>query len=161
MQIKPKHLAALLLWLPTALCAQSEAGGSVRQLLVHTSAGEPSSFTLRVGDKLTFGEGQAVLHQGETTHPFALATLSKLTFTTTLPTSVHTAETATPSGILLRGNTLSAPGWNAPAGVTIHAASGQVVYRNAQWKGETVTLPTLPHGIYILKMHNTHLKFTR
>lgn len=59
--------------------------------------------------------------------------------------------------------TLKVLNWPAgtPATASIYAATGQCVYRNAQWTGEDISLSGMPLGVYILKVNQQTYKFVQ
>lgn len=59
--------------------------------------------------------------------------------------------------------TLKVLNWPAgtPATASIYAATGQCVYRNAQWTGEDISLAGMPLGVYILKVNQQTYKFVQ
>lgn len=79
---------------------------------------------------------------------------------TGVETLTGNAESAV--SLIRNGNIVNIKGWDSskPTTVGLYNANGQVVNIRQGWKGESIDLTGLAHGVYVLKINNKTFKLT-
>lgn len=147
---------AILTALPGILSAQVK-------LQVNTKAGETKTFVLDDIRKLGFSGNQFTVVTSSSS-PFDIDAVLSIKFSG-LTSGIDTAPTADTSGklsITRSGQSLTVNGWQGgQATARIYSAGGQMLSANRNWSGQPISIAMLPKGVYILKINNQTIKFTR
>lgn len=150
-----------------ALTGMVSAASAQTSLVLHPKqdGAEVKAFVLDGIRTLTFGDdGLTVNLKDGQTYVAAFDNLATLTFldeTTAIETV--TAESAANLDLFLTDGRLGVK--NLPANVATEAAlydaAGRAVLMRRQWNGEPIAIGHLPKGVYIFKVNNQTIKFTR
>ena len=157
--------SAFLLTLALAGTATSASAQASLVLNPKQGSSEKKEFLLDGIRTLTFGDdGLTVNLKDGQTYAAAFDNLATLTFrdeSTAIETV--TAESAANLDLFLTDGRLGVN--NLPANVATEAAlydaAGRAVLMRRQWNGEPIAIGHLPKGVYIFKVNNQTLKFTR
>lgn len=157
--------SAFLLTLALAGTATSASAQASLVLNPKQGSSEKKEFLLDGIRTLTFGDdGLTVNLKDGQTYAAAFDNLATLTFrdeSTAIETV--TAEYAANLDLFLTDGRLGVN--NLPANVATEAAlydaAGRAVLMRRQWNGEPIAIGHLPKGVYIFKVNNQTLKFTR
>ena len=157
--------SAFLLTLALAGTATSASAQASLVLNPKQGSSEKKEFLLDGIRTLTFGDdGLTVNLKDGQTYAAAFDNLATLTFrdeSTAIETV--TAEYASNLDLFLTDGRLGVN--NLPANVATEAAlydaAGRAVLMRRQWNGEPIAIGHLPKGVYIFKVNNQTLKFTR
>lgn len=157
--------SAFLLTLALAGTATSASAQASLVLNPKQGSSEKKEFLLDGIRTLTFGDdGLTVNLKDGQTYAAAFDNLATLTFrdeSTAIETV--TAEYAANLDLFLTDGRLGVK--NLPANVATEAAlydaAGRAVLMRRQWNGEPIAIGHLPKGVYIFKVNNQTLKFTR
>lgn len=151
-----------------ALAGMVSAASAQTSLVLHPKQGgaEVKAFVLDGIRTLTFGDdGLTVNLTDGQAYAAAYDDLSTLTFSGMEGTAIETvtAEYAANLDLFLTDGRLGVN--NLPANVATEAAlydaAGRAVLMRRQWNGEPIAIGHLPKGVYIFKVNNQTLKFTR
>ena len=153
--------------LTLALAGTATSASAQASLVLNPKQGssEKKEFLLDGIRTLTFGDdGLTVNLKDGQTYAAAFDNLATLTFrdeSTAIETV--TAEYAANLDLFLTDGRLGVK--NLPANVATEAAlydaAGRAVLMRRQWNGEPIAIGHLPKGVYIFKVNNQTLKFTR
>lgn len=151
-----------------ALTGMVSAASAQTSLVLHPKqdGAEVKAFVLDGIRTLTFGDdGLTVNLTDGQAYAAAYDDLSTLTFSGMEGTAIETvtAEYAANLDLFLTDGRLGVN--NLPANVATEAAlydaAGRAVLMRRQWNGEPIAIGHLPKGVYIFKVNNQTLKFTR
>lgn len=136
--------------------------GAQEKLVIYADGSEKQAFALADIVKLTLGDESLTVYTTDSqTATFAYADIGRIGFKdlTNGIASVH-AGTAAPA-LYCREGKIGAEGLAAPARAAIVDLGGRTVWERRQWDGSPVSTLQLAKGVYILKVNNNTLKFTR
>lgn len=147
------------------------AGGGTafaqESLVVYSNTSDTPLHTVALTDiaKITFENETFVIHDVEKkTSPFAYSNVKSIKFAN-LSTGIGLPQTDNADGLNLyfRGGYVGAEGWTdgATGEAVIFDISGRVVVADRKWNGQPISVEGLAKGVYIFKVNNKAIKFTR
>lgn len=157
--MKLRFLLPLFLLAPLSACAGHE------YMDIHSSTGSLLRQYLLSGVRsITFDADDQMLVQltDGTSSAFRLDGVSTLTFTDVLsPTAVRTPAAGQPA-LRWLGDAIVVSGLETGAArLSVCDASGHTLLRTVATEGQTVSLATLPRGVYIVRVSGMTMKVTR
>ncbi len=149
------------LWLPAkAETVMKVNYWSANQMVTEEFAldGTSAIFDNNQGMQVNFGASRLVMG-------FAIADVVSIKFGEPEPTGVSTTMAATGSPKpTYRNHTLGVePGGSQPGSMSmlLCSADGRTITSNPAWDGSPIDVSSLPRGVYIFKVNNNTIKFTR
>lgn len=121
------------------------------------------SWLLQDISKVTFEGGNIVVTHltGTDTAPIGQVMSIKFTDEQQDPTSVAKIDTDANQVRVATDNSSIRVLGATHGSVTIWSVTGQQIYSNRDWSGEEIDISHLEHGIYIININNTTLKFKK
>jgi len=121
------------------------------------------SWPLQFVNKVTFEGGNIVVAQstGDDTAPLSQVMSIKFTEEKPNPTSVEKVDTGAAQVRVVADNSSIRVLGASHGAVAIWSVTGQQIYSNRNWRGESIDINHLEHGIYIININNTTLKFKK
>lgn len=133
------------------------------QMQVKNMADETKTFVLDDIRKIAFAGSQFTVVTS-TASPFDIDAVRSIKFTGFV-SGIDTSPTAGAFGRLSftrTGQSLTVSGWQGgEATAAVYSAGGQQLMANKSWSGQPISIAALPKGVYILKINNQTIKFTR
>lgn len=145
-------------------------GGSAlaqESLVIYSNKGDTTPHTVALDGiaKITFDEESLVIHEKEDrTSSFAFTDVRSIKFAN-LSTGIGMTDTDATDGMRLYYRDGHVGAENRPAGAVGTAVicdiSGRAVLTVRRWDGRPVSVTGLDKGVYIFKVNNKAIKFTR
>jgi len=98
---------------------------------------------------------------GDDTAPLSQVMSIKFTEEKPNPTSVEKVDTGAAQVRVVADNSSIRVLGASHGAVAIWSVTGQQIYSNRNWRGESIDINHLEHGIYIININNTTLKFKK
>lgn len=149
--------------LALAFGAGGTAAEAQESLVVYNAAGaEAQSFALTDIVKITLGDDDVtVVTSGSKASTFKYDDVRSIKFSN-LTTGITPAQiTGSDLKLYLRNGMIGAENAVKPAKAMIFDLSGRAVMTRDGWDGTPFSVASLAKGVYILKVNNNTLKFTR
>ncbi len=139
---------------PTAVYAQ--------QMVVQTQLGSDAYNLSNIAKVLVKKDGMSVVERAKNAKTYSYTQIMKITFHTA--TSLTTPK-ASPSNFKAKvedgGNAISWTGTKGEQVVTLFDITGKIISQATRQTSQRMDISDLPHGIYVLKVGNNSIKFSK
>lgn len=139
---------------PTAVYAQ--------QMVVQTQLGSDAYNLSNIAKVLVKKDGMSVVERAKNAKTYSYPQIMKITFHTA--TSLTTPK-ASPSNFKVKvedgGNAISWTGTKGEQVVTLFDITGKIISQATRQTSQRMDISDLPHGIYVLKVGNNSIKFSK
>ena len=153
-KIQVAALALLFILSHTAVNAQ--------QMVVRTQFGSDVYNLSDIAKVLVKKDGLSVVERAKNAKTYSYPQIMKITFNTA--TSLTTLK-AQPSNFKVKvedgGNAISWTGTKGELAVTLFDITGKIISQATRQTSQRMDISALPHGIYVLKVGNNNVKFSK
>lgn len=158
-KFKSSWFAAVALALLTSLGAQAD---DTETWLVVEQGASHSPFAISGVQRVNFGDDALTVVEADKESAFDYTTVSRISFTQNEPSAIDKPATSS-NTLKLSSNDgcLTVAGLDAPTQLSLYSQSGASVMQINGYQGASVSLSSLPNGIYVLKVNNQTFKIVK